>query len=247
MGSVTAMVSEEDDSPIQTAAEEATTISSPPIETSKPSLRPPKDAQFVPPSSMSGIPFPDENEMVLIIDKKPRENATSLTAIVSEEDDPPIQTAAEEATTISSSPIETSKLDIATVFHNKFKPLWLGASDGWNGGSHSDAVAFCKSIRDKKLCPYSAMCPHGPGGTVMGGRHAVTFNVSGEQYAPVLGGENHWVLIGVMEENGKNVCKTHHQLQGSAPEWGVNENRKELKQHIMCCTVETSCTIHSIS
>lgn len=84
--------------------------------------------------------------------------------------------------------------------------------------------------------PYSAMCPHGPSGVVMGGRHAVTFSVDGEQYAPVLGGENHWVQIGTMGD-GTNVCKTHRQLNGHGPEWGVNKDNEELKRHVMCCTV----------
>jgi len=130
----------------------------------------------------------------------------------------------------------TSELDITAVLHKKFKPLWLGRKEGWDGGSHEDAVKFCESMRNKKLCPYSAMCPHGPSGVVMGGRHAVTFSVDGEQYAPVLGGENHWVQIGTMGD-GTNVCKTHRQLNGHGPEWGVNKDNEELKRHVMCCTV----------
>ena len=84
--------------------------------------------------------------------------------------------------------------------------------------------------------PYSVMCPHGPSGGVMGGRHAVTFSVDGEQYAPVLGGGNNWVQIGTMSD-GTNVCKTHRQLNGHGPEWGVSKDNEELKRHIMCCTV----------
>lgn len=81
------------------------------------------------------------------------------------------------------------------------------------------------------------MCPHGPGNEVMGGRHRLEFVVNGEQYAPVLGGENHWVMVG---NNGEadHKCKTHRQLEGHVPAWGLNGDNKEIKQHVMCCTVE---------
>ena len=135
------------------------------------------------------------------------------------------------------------------MLHRKFKPLWFNESQGWNGGSHSDAVSFCSCIRGKRLCPYSAMCTHGPDGDVMGGRHALTFDVTGDgkQYAPVLGGTtNHWVRIGSSEEDGGrrtedggggDVCKTRRQLRSVSPKWGLNDNRKELKRHVMCCTI----------
>ena len=131
----------------------------------------------------------------------------------------------------------TSKINMTKILHTKFKPMWLTAKEGWNGGSHSDAIEFCNSIRGKRLCPYSAMCPHGPGNEVMGGRHRLEFVVNGEQYAPVLGGENHWVMVG---NNGEadHKCKTHRQLEGHVPAWGLNGDNKEIKQHVMCCTVE---------
>ena len=39
------------------------------------------------------------------------------------------------------------------VLYEKYKPLWLSSREGWYGGS----------IRGKRLFPYAAMCPHGPG------------------------------------------------------------------------------------
>ncbi len=128
--------------------------------------------------------------------------------------------------------------DMTSTLHRKFKPFWLSSIDGWNGGSYDDAVEFCSSIRGKQLCPYSVMCPHGPKNAVMGGYRKVVFEVDGEQYAPILGGENHWVMIGNMERDGESSkCMTHRQLEGKAPEWGLNEDREELKKYIMCCTV----------
>jgi hypothetical protein len=128
------------------------------------------------------------------------------------------------------------EVNMNAILHKKFKPMWLTALDGWTSGSHDDAATFCKSVRGKQLCPYSAMCPEGPGGMVMGGRHALELRgISGVQYAPIMGKENHWVMIG---DNGDGTkCKTHRQLEGKAPEWGLNGDRKEVKQHIMCCTV----------
>lgn len=131
----------------------------------------------------------------------------------------------------------TSKLNMTKILHAKFKPMWLTAKEGWNGGSHSDAIEFCKSIRGKRLCPYAAMCPHGPGNEVMGGRHRLEFVVNGMQYAPVLGGENHWVMVGTTED-GEAKCKTHRQLEGHDPAWGLTGDNAEMKQHVMCCTVE---------
>jgi len=131
----------------------------------------------------------------------------------------------------------TDNFDMAAILHDKFKPLWLSSNEGWNGGSHDDAVQFCSTIRGKQLCPYSAMCPHGPGKPVMGGRHQLTFTTTGEQYAPVMGGNNHWVYIGTKENERSATCMTHRQLEGSSPSWGLNSERSEVKQHIMCCTV----------
>ena len=131
----------------------------------------------------------------------------------------------------------TDNFDMAAILHDKFKPLWLSSNEGWNGGSHDDAVQFCSTIRGKQLCPYSAMCPHGPGHAVMGGRHQLTFTTTGEQYAPVMGGHNHWVYIGTKDDERSATCMTHRQLEGSSPSWGLNSERSEVKQHIMCCTV----------
>lgn len=146
------------------------------------------------------------------------------------------QTAAINAAT-ASSPARHPQSDIEALLRQKFKPLWLSAGEGWNGGSHDDAVQFCHSIRGKALCPYSAMCPHGPGRGVMGGRHEVELVVAGEQYAPVAGERNHWVLIGG-GRGAEKKCRTHRQLEGTAPVWGLTGDRAEVKEHVMCCTVD---------
>lgn len=145
--------------------------------------------------------------------------------------------------TSSNSPSNTltgnSILDMEQIMQNKLKPLWLGEGEGWTGGSHEDAMAFCKTIRGKQLCPYSAYCPHGAGQPVMG-RHKIDFNAEGELYAPVFGNENHWVMIGQKGGNSATTCMSHYQLEGSNPSWGLTTERSELKKYVMCCTMNTS-------
>mmetsp|Transcript_46671 Transcript_46671/g.98072 ORF Transcript_46671/g.98072 Transcript_46671/m.98072 type:complete len:86 (-) Transcript_46671:27-284(-) len=84
------------------------------------------------------------------------------------------------------------------------------------------------------------MCPQGPGNAVMGGHHDLEFDVEGEQYAPILDGENHWVFVGHIVDGDFDAdakCMTHEQLEGGAPEWGWNRDRAEVKQFIMCCVI----------
>ena len=97
------------------------------------------------------------------------------------------------ANAVATQPQQPQKPHMALALHESHKPLWLSSREGWSGGLHSDAVTFCASVRGKRLCPYSAMCPHGPEGAIMGGRHRLEFDMEGEQYAPVMGGSNHWV------------------------------------------------------
>jgi len=129
---------------------------------------------------------------------------------------------------------------IGSILHQKFKPLWLGAKAGWNGGSHDDAVEFCESIRGRKVCPYAAICPQGDGddAMVMGGLRQIEFKVEDEQYAPVFGKGNNWVMIGQKEGYPGTKCKTYHQLEKVDPDWGRTSDRADIKKHIMCCNIK---------
>lgn len=162
----------------------------------------------------------------------------SSTESISETDDTGNGNAASNT---SSNTITASNnaLDMEILLQNQLKPLWLGEDEGWTGGSHDDAVAFCKTIRGKQLCPYSAYCPHGAGQPVMG-RHKKDFNAEGEIYAPVFGNENHWVQIGQKSENSATTCMSHYQLEGSNPAWGLTSDKPELKKYVMCCTMNTN-------
>ncbi|KAL7462817.1 hypothetical protein ACHAXS_003191 [Conticribra weissflogii] len=120
---------------------------------------------------------------------------------------------------------------------NKMKPYWIGPKEGWTGGSHDDAMEFCKTIRGKQLCPYGAYCPYGAGNHVMGRHKNVDFNKMGEIYAPVYGKENYWIMIGQKDGNSATTCMSHHQLEGSHPDWGLNSDNPELKPYIMCCNM----------
>jgi len=115
-------------------------------------------------------------------------------------------------------------------------PIWLDDSHGWKGGSHKDAMEFCSSIGRKKLCPYAAYCPYGPGHPAIGG-HTQDFSVSGEQWAPIYGeNSNHWVMIGQKYDNSATTCMDNYELEGGEPDWGLSEERAEVKNHIMCCS-----------
>ncbi|KAL7551820.1 hypothetical protein ACHAWF_015014 [Thalassiosira exigua] len=122
--------------------------------------------------------------------------------------------------------------DLGKNLHDRFKPLWLD----WNGGSHDEAIQFCKRIGGRELCPYSAICPYGPGHNVMAGRRPVDFSSEGEQYAPVYGA-NRWTMVGQKNGDPSSTCQSHEQLEGRLPTWGLSLERPEIKQHIMCCTM----------
>jgi len=113
-------------------------------------------------------------------------------------------------------------------------PIWMDSSHGWNGSSHDDAIEFCESFGNRKLCPYIGYCPHGPGQEVMGG-HRVDFTTVGEQWAPVFGEANHWVMIGQKYQNRATTCLDSNQLEGESPSWGLSTDRADMKKYILCC------------
>ena len=113
--------------------------------------------------------------------------------------------------------------EILQMVHDKFMPLWLS----WNGGAMLDAVEFCMNI-GRELCPYSIMCPNGPGQSVMDGRREEDSieGEEGEQYAPVaIVKSGAWVMV-----NGDETCTPH------PPSLSMDVSYYEMKKHIMCCT-----------
>ncbi|KAL7551330.1 hypothetical protein ACHAWF_014522 [Thalassiosira exigua] len=120
-------------------------------------------------------------------------------------------------------------------FAGHLDPIWLDESHGWAGGSHAAAMEFCGTLGRRKLCPYAAYCPHGPGQAVLGG-HTRDFNAGGEQWAPVFGEGNRWVMIGQKYANAATSCMDNLQLEGEEPRWGASDERPELKKHVLCCT-----------
>lgn len=68
--------------------------------------------------------------------------------------------------------------------------------------------------------------------------HKVDFTEEGEQWAPIGGLNNHWVMIGQMYENLATRCMSYSELTGNedGPDWGVtSENVPDKKKHILCC------------
>lgn len=58
----------------------------------------------------------------------------------------------------------------------------------------------------------------------------------GEQWAPVFGESNHWVLIGKRRHNSATTCLSHVQLNGEEPQWGLDDSNNEMKKHVLCCS-----------
>jgi hypothetical protein len=118
----------------------------------------------------------------------------------------------------------------------QMSPIWLDKKHGWGGGSHEDAEKFCNELGGKKLCPYVAYCPHGVGRQPLGG-HSADFNSQGVQYSPLYGESNAWVMIGQKDGNAATTCMMHTQLEGGEPDWGLNDERQDIKNHILCCSI----------
>jgi len=132
-----------------------------------------------------------------------------------------------------------------TVFEssitNTFNPMWFNVDrGGWDGGSHDDAIQFCEQFvgtygKRMELPPYAAYCPSGPSKSPIGG-HTADFNEEGEQWAPVFGKSNHWVLIGKRGQNSATSCLSHVQLNGEEPSWGLDGSNKEMTKYVLCCS-----------
>jgi len=101
--------------------------------------------------------------------------------------------------------------------------------------SYEDAEAFCEGLGEKHICPYEAYCPHGPGMNPNGG-HSADFNSEGEQWAPISGKSNAWVMIGRKHDNSATTCLTYEQLEGGEPDWGLTTDNQGAKFHIQCCS-----------
>ena len=143
-----------------------------------------------------------------------------------------------EGSVMSNSGKYTLEASIMNIFH----PAWFTAEEGgWDGGSHDDAVNFCERLtgsngKGMELCPYHAYCPQGPAMPVIMG-HGADFNEEGEQWAPVYGQSNHWVLIGKRGSNVSTTCLSHVQLTGEEPSWGLDGSSKEIKKYVLCCSL----------
>jgi len=101
-------------------------------------------------------------------------------------------------------------------------------------------VKFCGKFTSSRgvkmeLCPYAAYCPYGPSKPVIGG-HMTDFESDGEQWAPVYGKQNHWILITARGGNQATICLSHVQLYDEMPSWGLDDSNKEMKKHVMCCS-----------
>ena len=116
--------------------------------------RPPKDAEFASPAAADGSQVSLEDAYASRPGNTPSHPIASAVSSPALSAGSRPAVAAPASTSDSSSAADKgtiSGLDITTALHKKFKPLWLGRKEGWDGGSHEDAVKYCESMRNKKL------------------------------------------------------------------------------------------------
>lgn len=204
----------------------------------------PKEEEPLPrPEEVPEMTVPEDMIAKVLDEMEASKEAKLITGTGSEatEQAAPVGPAPTEVQASVSNAAATSSLvsfDLSKILHEKFRPLWLGSAEGWNGGSHEEAMEFCANVRGKTLCPYSAMCPLGPGHNVMYGRKPVDFSGDGEQYAPVYGHANRWVMVGQKNGDPATTCMSHEQLERKEPVWGSTGENPEQKMHIMCCNAD---------
>ncbi len=101
--------------------------------------------------------------------------------------------------------------------------------------------------KQMELCPYHAYCPDGPSKSPLGGFRDDNDDDydadkkdddddEGEQWSPVYGQENQWVLITKRGHNSATTCLIYQQLYDDMPDWGLDDSNSERKRHVMCCT-----------
>lgn len=150
-------------------------------------------------------------------------------------------TAGSDGDSVQNTSQQAGDHDFENSITNTFNPMWFDTDvGGWDGGSHDDAAQFCEQFagshgKRMELCPYAAYCPQGPSQPTIGG-HDANFDEEGEQWAPVFGKSNHWVMVGRKGTNSATTCLSHVQLNGQEPSWGLDGSNKEMKKHVMCCS-----------
>mmetsp|Transcript_12430 Transcript_12430/g.19128 ORF Transcript_12430/g.19128 Transcript_12430/m.19128 type:complete len:834 (+) Transcript_12430:2-2503(+) len=119
-----------------------------------------------------------------------------------------------------------------SAFLGTFAPRWFSVTDGWNSGSHEDAISFCEKHdsvhqngKKMELCPYAAYCPEGSETKPIGG-HGMDVNEEGQQWAPIYGEANLWVSI-----SGEKTCMSHVEIEKTS--W---EPDAGMKNHVLCCS-----------
>jgi len=132
-------------------------------------------------------------------------------------------------------------MSVSQYVEGMMDPTWYGKSDGWNGGSHSDAINYCqKNAGGKALCPYVGYCPDGEGYQPSPG-HPVDFNSETAQWSPwAEGAMTGWVMVSQKYQNSATTCMSYKDLEGGTPPWdenGSSTSFAESKKYILCCNM----------
>lgn len=94
--------------------------------------------------------------------------------------------------------------------------------------TYAGAEQFC-SDRAGSLATLAQWCSAGGEGAdaIYGGQK------EGDQWAPVLDTTNEWVQIG--ERGDNDECKTHSEIMGYKPNWGITgASGDSIWQYILC-------------
>eukprot|EP00804_Cyclotella_cryptica_P026898 CCRYP_019595-RA/>CCRYP_019595-RA protein AED:0.00 eAED:0.00 QI:103/1/1/1/1/1/2/486/1007 len=135
--------------------------------------------------------------------------------------------------------VETSTMtEWETQIQNAHHPAWFSNELGWQGTTHLDAQAFCKSIPHGagtlELCPLQAYCPNGPKNDKP--LYLQMDAYEGEQWAPIESSSpNEWVMVGMLNKDPSSTCRTYLQLHHKPPTFGVDGSKVDIKKHILCC------------
>lgn len=135
---------------------------------------------------------------------------------------------------LTAEPEETAKPSISDLarkeIKERFNPSLHSRSDGWDGKTYMDALAFCADETSKLPCPYKVYCPLGNLGDPYSGQQ----EGSSGQWAPMIDGPNSWVQIGT-----RDTCMKYNDLNPHPPMWGLSgEGNEYMTGFIQCCDEE---------
>lgn len=85
------------------------------------------------------------------------------------------------------------------------------------GGIYSESGKFCGTAESRGQVPM--------------------YIPAGEQWAAVNDDANSWAYVG---SDVSKMCRTHDQLTGQKPSWGLNNSKPDLQKNVVCCGINST-------